>query len=87
MAIPLCKLEGTWQEITARIPDFDTRKLEVVVYDAEETPVATKENDDPRLAIINAIAAEVRQMDLAPDTRDYLREGRAGGMYGYDLTE
>ena len=36
MAIPLCKLEGTWQEITARIPDFDPRKLQVLVYDADE---------------------------------------------------
>ena len=81
MAIPLCKLEGTWQEISARIPDFDTRKLEVIVYDAEAIPAAPNESADPRLAIINAIAAEVRQMDLAPDTRDYLREGRSGGMF------
>lgn len=87
MALPLCKLEGTWQEISARVPDFDTRKLQVVVYDAEETPAVPAESDDPRMAIINAIAEEVRQMDLAPDTRDYLREGRAGGMFRDAITD
>ena len=47
MAIPLCRLEGTWQEITARIPDFDTRKLEVIIYDAEEEP-QTRLNPKPQ---------------------------------------
>ena len=36
MAMPLCKLEGTWQEISERVPDFDTRKLQVLVCDADE---------------------------------------------------
>ena len=87
MAIPLCKLAGTWQEIAARVPDFEARKLEVVVYDAAETQADAAEPDDPRLAIINAIAENTRQMQIAPDARDYLREGRAGGMFGYAPAE
>ena len=76
MAVPLCQLEGTWEEIVARIPDFSGRKLQVVVFsaDAPESGVTLQ-------SILNEIDACSAFMNPKPDVRDYLREGRAGDMF------
>ena len=80
----------------ARVPDFNTRKLEVVVYDAEEarqdTPDASSQNletaPQPSLAdVLREIEERSRFMNPKPSTTDWLREGRAGGMFGYDPSE
>ncbi len=38
--------------------------------------------EDPRLAILREIDARSQFMNPKPSERDYLREGRAGGMFG-----
>ncbi len=97
MANLLCRLEGTWQEIAARVPDFDTRKLEVVVYDAEETQndtsatvILQEAGATTRLTlteILREIEERSRLMNPKPGATDWLREGRDGGMFGYDPAE
>ncbi len=97
MAIPLCKLEGTWQEITARVPDFATRKLEVIVYDAEETrqaassTLSTGERIEGRQKTLTEALREIEErsrfMNPKPDSHDYLREARSGAMFGLNADE
>ena len=38
--------------------------------------------DDPRLRVLEEIESRTHAMNPQPDQRDYLREGRAGAMFG-----
>jgi hypothetical protein len=94
MAIPMYRLEGTWEEITSHAPDFAGKHLRVEVYSAEE--VATDSAGDSTVngeyqgklaAVLKNIEERSKSMNPKLDQRDYLREGRAGEMFGYDPAE
>jgi len=55
--------------------------------DAVSHPLASflppeKPGEDPRVAILREIDARSRFMNPKPSGRDFLREGRDGGMFG-----
>jgi hypothetical protein len=90
MAYPLVSIEGTWEEIVTHAPEFAGRRLRVTV-------LAEVGSDDAAPAMrgctsaLGAALREIRErgahMNPKPGTRDYLREGRAGGMFGYEPHE
>lgn len=82
MTAPLYKLEGTWAEITAKLPDFSDRRLHVMVFLADE-----QNAEDPIHDVLREIEARSLTMHPAPDDHDYLREARSGAMFGLDPLE
>ena len=73
MTTPLL-LEGTWAEITARIPDFAGQKLRVLVYPVEENG-KTAADSRPIAVVLAEIAATMPASELAnlpPDFTDQL---------------
>jgi len=74
------ELEGTWEEIAAHEADFAGRRRRVQVL-----PI-TAGGEDPRLQALGEIEARSHSMNPKPDARDYLREGRAGAMFGESLS-
>ena len=90
MAYPLVSIEGTWEEIVTHAPEFAGRRLRVTVL--AETEAATNEQGAPldavaRLARLQELDRLTADMHPKPDKRDWLREGRSGGMYGFEPTE
>jgi hypothetical protein len=78
------ELEGTWEEILAHASELAGRRLHVTLLpDAAEVPSdADTESRPSRLATALAeIGRRARHMSPRPDDRDFLREGRAGGMF------
>lgn len=74
MAIPLLDIEGTWEEIAARIPDLSGKKLRVIVLPVEETSPAQKDTR-PIAEVLADIAAEIPPQEAAklpPDFTDQL---------------
>jgi hypothetical protein len=74
MTTPLLELEGTWEEITAQIPDFAGQKLRVLVYPAEEHSTAAPDTR-PMAEVLAEIAATISAAELAklpPDFTDQL---------------
>lgn len=90
METPILELEGTWEEIAARAAELRGHRLRVLVLPDEpaapSTPGARRPNERA-LAALREIEARTRHMTPRPDTVDYLREGRAGDMYGYEPAE
>ena len=76
MAHALLELEGTWEEIAARAPEFSGHRLRLIVL-----PENTAQ-EDPRLDFLQEIEDRSRFMNPKPDSRDLLRQGREGAMYG-----
>lgn len=76
MAQALLEVEGTWEEITARATEFSGHRLRVVVLPENSG------QEDPRLNFLQEIEERSRSMNPKPDSRDLLREGREGAMYG-----
>lgn len=74
------ELEGTWAEIAAHEADFTGRRLRVQVL-----PM-TAGGEDARLQVLREIEERSRSMNPKPDARDYLREGRAGAVFGEALS-
>ncbi len=85
MAMPMYQMEGTWEEITSHVPNFAGQRLRVEFYPVAEKKTPAKENPD--VALLRGIAERTAQIESGPDTRDWLREGRAGGMFGDESTE
>lgn len=54
MTTPLLELEGTWEEIAAKMPDFADQKLRVLVY-----PITEKSSELPSTRPIAEILAEI----------------------------
>jgi hypothetical protein len=74
MSIPMLELEGTWEEIIARIPDFAGQKLRVLVY-----PVTARNpegrDERPVAEVLAEIASGIpagKQAHLPPDFVDQL---------------
>lgn len=69
MAIPLLELEGTAEQIKANLPDFDGRRLHIIVLPVETEPA---EKDirplDEKLA---EIAARIPSEELAKIPSDF----------------
>jgi len=78
------ELVGTWEEILAHAPELAGRKLRVTLLpDEDDSP-----SQASRMSIVLAdIKRRSRFMSPKPDDRDYLREARAGAMWGYDPEE
>ena len=81
MGTKLLEIDGTADEIAARLKEFADRRLHVVVSEAQSA------DRDPRLELLREIRDRAATMNSRPVTRDYLREGRAGDMYGYEPGE
>lgn len=81
MSPPILEIDGTGTEIAERLSAFADRRLHVVVTDSE-VPAT-----DPRLRLLQEIRERWASMDPRPATRDYIREGRSGDMYGYEPAE
>jgi hypothetical protein len=45
MATPLLELEGTWEEIQERIPDFAGQRVRLIIWPAPESEAGTSERD------------------------------------------
>jgi hypothetical protein len=87
MPLPVMQLEGTWEEIAAHAPELAGRKVRLVVLQPEERPAMgdlAYANAETKLAVLRGIERRSRGMNPKPDTRDYLREARAGAMFGYE---
>jgi len=76
MAQELLEVEGTWEEIAARAPEFSGHRLRVMVLPE------TSAQEDPRLDFLQEVEERSRSLNPKPDSRDLLREGREGAMYG-----
>ena len=73
MTTPLF-LEGTWDEITAQMPDFAGQKLRVLVYPVEENGNVVSDTR-PIADVLAEIAASIPAAELAslpPDFTDQL---------------
>jgi hypothetical protein len=74
VAIPLLEIEGTWEEIQERMPDFAGQKLRVIVLPATESGTAPGAAR-PIHEVLAEIAAEIPAEELAklpPDFTDQL---------------
>ena len=74
MTTPLLELEGTWEEIAARIPDFSGQKLRVLVYPATDNGTEAPETR-PIAEVLAEIAAAIPAAEIAklpPDFTDQL---------------
>lgn len=74
MATPLLDLEGTWEEIMTRLPDFSGQRLRIVVLPAEENApgaLDTRSIQDV-LATIAADMPPEALTNLPPDFTDQL---------------
>ena len=69
MTTPLL-LEGTWDEITAQMPDFAGQKLRVLVYAVEENGNVVADSR-PIAAVLAEIAASIPASELAKLPRDF----------------
>ncbi|HLJ56331.1 MAG TPA: hypothetical protein VKT77_14920 [Chthonomonadaceae bacterium] len=52
MGVPVIELEGTWEEISRQLPDFDGKRLHVSVRLAEDSAVEGADSVDAALARI-----------------------------------
>ena len=90
MATPILQLEGSWEEIAARAGDFAGRRLRVTVL-ADEGAAAGLDGNEAtqgvRLAVLREIELRATKMAPRPDPRDFLREGRSGGMFSRECSE
>jgi len=86
MYIPVLELEGTREEIIAQIPDYDGQKMQVSIkveekQEPDSPPFFSEAEIERRLAILRRVYENVSQINPKPDTVDWLKEGRAGGMF------
>jgi hypothetical protein len=87
MPMPMMEFEGTWEEIAAHAPELAGRKVRLVVLQPEQRPAMgdlAHADVETKLAVLRQIECRSRGMRPKPDARDYLREGRAGAMFGYE---
>lgn len=76
MAQASLEIEGTWEEIAAHALELGERRLRLTLL--PESSI----QEDPRLDFVKEIDERSQQMNPKLDTRDWLREGREGAMYG-----
>ncbi len=70
MTTLLLELEGTWEEIVARIPDFSNQKLRVLVYPATDHSTEAHETR-PIAEVLAEIAATIPTTELAKLPSDF----------------
>lgn len=63
MNTPLFEFEGTWEEIAARIPNFSSRKLRILVFPGSEQCAQSPENR-PIAEVLAEIAGEIPAAEL-----------------------
>jgi hypothetical protein len=86
----MIELEGTWEEIAAHAAELAGRRvrLTVLAEDNGQRGRAVQPNETMLLAMQEA---ERIQEGMSPrpggDSQAYIREARAGAMYGYEPTE
>lgn len=67
---PLLELEGTWQQIQSRVPEFSGKKLRVVIFSAEDREVKDEQPLADVLAeLVGSIPVE-EQASLPSDFAD-----------------
>lgn len=69
------------QDPDALANDALLKFLEADSQKAVSTIPPEQPGEDPRWAVLRDIEARSQFMNPKPDERDYLREGRAGGMF------
>ena len=72
MKAPELELEGTWEEIQARIPDFNGKRLKVTVRVAEEAPRKRPGSLEEALEEIRKTVPDSAWETLPPDFSDNL---------------
>jgi hypothetical protein len=70
MAAPLLELEGTWEEIKERLPDFAGQRLRIIVLPATASVTAAAEAK-PIQQVLAALAAEIPPEELAELPADF----------------
>jgi hypothetical protein len=70
MATPLLELEGTWEEITAQMPNFADQKLRVLVYPVTAYDPA-RADMRPIAEVLAEIAAAIPKAELAKLPADF----------------
>ena len=70
MTTPLLELEGTWEEIAARIPDFSGQKLRVLVYPATDNGTEAPDTR-PIAEVLAEIAAAIPAAEIAKLPQDF----------------
>ena len=84
MFTPVLELEGTWEEITSKVPDYQNTRLQVTIQVKEKLVPMISDPDD---SVWDEIFKASSKIQSKPDTRNWLREGRAGGMFPDASTE
>ena len=62
MAIPLLELEGTAEQIKANLPDFDGRRLHIIVLPVETEPAEKRNPEAVAAALSRALGRILDQM-------------------------
>jgi hypothetical protein len=70
MTTPLLELEGTWQEISAQLPNFADQKLRVLVYPVTEGNRETADSR-PIAEVLAEIAATILPKELEELPSDF----------------
>lgn len=80
MVTPVLELEGTWEEIAAKVPDYQDTPLQVTIQVKGAQVRLTEEEKERHLKILHEVYETISQFHPKPDNRDWLREAREGGM-------
>lgn len=70
MLIPLLEFEGTWEEITAQLPDLSGQKLRVLVYPVTENGLETLDTR-PIAEVLAEIAEQISLEEVAKLPSDF----------------
>jgi hypothetical protein len=79
-------IEGTWEEVSRHAGELAGKRVRVTVLEE----AGTTPPNEQMLTALNKVRARAMEMPYSGSTEEslkILREGRAGKMFGNDLTE
>lgn len=83
------QIEGQWEEVLEFSDQLRGRKVRVVTLDEPEVAMGRLAHASPEVkrAVLARIDGRCARMNPRPDPVDFLREGRAGAMWGHEPEE
>jgi hypothetical protein len=83
-------IEGVWEDVRRHGSMLAGHRVQVIVVDESETPLTSvvsaigcRAPNAAMLKLLSEIGEIRKSMDPKRDQKDYLREARAGAMYGF----